>query len=62
MQARRGQMQAWLGKAGLDIVEVRDLKPESDREALTVTIWLARDRRLEIAADIPAVAAAGRRI
>ena len=31
-------------------------------EALTVTIWLARDRRLEIAADIPAVAAAGRRI
>ena len=56
------QMEAWLGKAGLEIVEVTDLKPESDREALTVTIWLARDRRLEIAADIPVAAAAGRRV
>jgi ubiquinone/menaquinone biosynthesis C-methylase UbiE/DNA-binding transcriptional ArsR family regulator len=55
------QMEAWLGKAGLDIVDVTDLKPESDREALTVTIWLARDRRLEIAADLPVAAASGRR-
>ena len=55
------QMEAWLDKAGLEIVEVKDLKPESDREALTVTIWLARDRRLEIAADIPVAASAGRR-
>jgi ArsR family transcriptional regulator len=56
------QMKAWLDKAGLEIVEVIDLNPESDRKALTVTIWLARDRRLEIAVDIPAAAAAGRRI
>jgi ArsR family transcriptional regulator len=56
------QMDAWLGKAGLEIMEIKDLKPESDREALTVTIWLARDRRLEIASDIPAAAAAGRRV
>lgn len=51
------QMTDWLNKAGLEIVEVKDLKPESDREALTVTIWLARDRRLEIADDVPAQAA-----
>lgn len=56
------QMEIWLGQAGLEIVEVKDLKPESAEEALTVTIWLARDRRLEIAADIPVAASAGRRI
>ncbi|MDB5526390.1 MAG: transcriptional regulator, ArsR family [Rhizobium sp.] len=56
------QMETWLGKVGLEIIEVTDLKPESDQEALTVTIWLARDRRLEVATDIPAVAAAGRRV
>lgn len=56
------QIEAWLGKAGLEIAAVRDLSPESDQEALTVTLWLARDRRLEIALDRPAAAAAGRRI
>ncbi len=39
------QMKAWFDKAGLEIVEVKDLNPENDREALTVTIWLARDAR-----------------
>jgi ArsR family transcriptional regulator len=55
------QMQAWLGKAGLETIDVRDLKPESDQEALTVTIWLARDRRLEIATDVPEAAVSSRR-
>ena len=56
------QMEIWLGQSGLEIVEVKDLKPESAEESLTVTIWLARDRRLEIASDIPVAASAGRRI
>jgi ArsR family transcriptional regulator len=56
------QMRTWLEKAGLDIVEVTDLKPESDGEALTVTVWLAHDRRLEIANDMSAAATVGRRI
>jgi ArsR family transcriptional regulator len=56
------QMQDWLGKLGLDVRRVVDLEPESAREALTVTIWLAQDRRMEIAADVPLVATAGRRI
>jgi ubiquinone/menaquinone biosynthesis C-methylase UbiE len=56
------QMEIWLGQADLEIIEVKDLRPESGLEALTVTIWLARDRRLEIAADIPVAASAGRRI
>ena len=44
-------MAGWLRAAGLDVVETRDLKPEKGDEALTVTIWLARDRRMEIADD-----------
>jgi ubiquinone/menaquinone biosynthesis C-methylase UbiE/DNA-binding transcriptional ArsR family regulator len=42
----------WLKKVGLDVEEVRDLhsgKPSG--EDLTVTIWVARDPRLLIAAD-----------
>ena len=56
------QMGDWLVKCGLELVEVRDLEPEGEGEALTVTIWLARDRRLEIAADLPASAGLGRRV
>jgi len=56
------QMADWLHQVGLDIVEVTDLTPETAGEALTVTIWLARDRRLEIAAEsAPALAATSRR-
>jgi ArsR family transcriptional regulator len=45
----------WLEKAGLDVEEIVDLKPaHSAADALTVTIWLARDRR-EPAADKIAV-------
>jgi ubiquinone/menaquinone biosynthesis C-methylase UbiE len=41
----------WLEKAGLAVEEVVDLKPaHSAADALTVTIWLARDQR-EQAAD-----------
>lgn len=46
-------MAGWLRAAGLDVVETRDLEPKTGGEALTVTIWLARDRRMEIAGDAP---------
>jgi len=54
------QMTAWLAIAGLDVVETVDLKPQGDQEALTVTLWLARDRRLEIAEPLAAAISAGR--
>ncbi|EYR77722.1 MULTISPECIES: ArsR/SmtB family transcription factor [unclassified Shinella] len=45
----------WLEKAGLVVEEVVDLKPaHSAADALTVTIWLARDQR-ERAADTIAI-------
>ncbi len=37
-------MAEWLERAGLAVEKTVDLEPESDRQ-LTVTIWLARDRR-----------------
>jgi ubiquinone/menaquinone biosynthesis C-methylase UbiE len=41
-----------LAEQGLEIVKIVDLKPEDTAtEKLTVTIWLARDRRLLIADD-----------
>ena len=46
-------MDGWLKAAGLDVVKVRDLEPEKRDETLTVTIWLARDRRMEIAGGAP---------
>jgi ArsR family transcriptional regulator len=43
----------WLEKAGLDVEEIVDLKPaHSAADALTVTIWLARDRREPAAGKI----------
>ena len=51
-----------LEKAGLDVIKTRDLEPENGAEALTVTIWLARDRRLEMADQQPAPKIASRRI
>ena len=42
-------MSNWLVSSRLDVVEVRNLEPETHDESLTVTIWLARDRRIEIA-------------
>ena len=43
----------WLEKAGLVVEEVVDLKPaHSAADALTVTIWLARDQRAEAADPI----------
>jgi ArsR family transcriptional regulator len=46
------QMAAWIEAAGLGRPEVRDLPPPAGREAdgLTVTLWLARDPRIQIAA------------
>ncbi len=49
-------MNTWLEDAGLEVVETRELKPVgtegekgSSEELLTVTLWLARDRRILIA-------------
>lgn len=53
-------MTGWLKATGLEVIEIRDLQPEKGEEALTVTIWLARDRRIEIADD-PALKFANRR-
>ena len=45
----------WLEKAGLAVEEIVDLKPaHSAADALTVTIWLARDQR-DTAADAIAI-------
>lgn len=44
------QIAGWLAAAGLDPVEVRDLAPPVElSDALTVTLWLARDRRAQAA-------------
>lgn len=41
----------WLGEAGLSVEKVVNLKPDDEADKkLTVTIWLARDPRLVIAA------------
>ena len=53
-----GEIARLVDQADLDLVEVRDLPPDpasppspSD-EALTVTLWLARDRRIALAGDL----------
>ncbi len=44
------QMRAWIEAAGLDLDLVRDLPAEtSAEERLTVTVWLAADRRIQMA-------------
>lgn len=49
------QMRGWLEDAGLEVIETRDLKPvesaKNGEEFLTVTLWLARDRRILIAGN-----------
>lgn len=42
------QMAAWLGEAGLDLVETRAFPPATPA-GLTVKLWMGRDRRLLIA-------------
>ena len=44
------QMADWIAQAGLELVEARDIAPEGAAGKLTVTLWLARDPRLLIAA------------
>jgi ubiquinone/menaquinone biosynthesis C-methylase UbiE len=50
------QMSAWFDDVGLELIETRDLAPissaKSSEELLTVTLWLARDRRMMIADGI----------
>ncbi|GGB35890.1 ArsR family transcriptional regulator [Roseibium aquae] len=47
-----GQMQRWLDGLELDMQAVTDLPPPSDTDTkLTVTLWLAKDRR--VATDFP---------
>jgi ubiquinone/menaquinone biosynthesis C-methylase UbiE len=44
------QMRGWIEAADLDLREVRDLPPTDRAEGgLTVTLWMAADRRIEIA-------------
>ncbi len=39
-------MSDWLTRAGLDVTDIVDLeKADTDSQALTVTLWLARDKR-----------------
>ncbi|WP_237153616.1 ArsR/SmtB family transcription factor [Oryzibacter oryziterrae] len=49
------QMQGWVEAAGLDLVETRDLPPMSD-DGLTVSLWLAQDRRMEMAGSLSKIA------
>ena len=53
-------MAGWLRASGLEVVETRDLEPERGEEALTVTLWLARDRRIEMADETSLKIAGGR--
>lgn len=50
----REQMIAWLGETGLDLITYRDLPPsaQSADDLLTVSLYLARDRRVIM--DMPA--------
>ncbi|WP_244636009.1 ArsR/SmtB family transcription factor [Chthonobacter albigriseus] len=44
------QVKAWIEAAGLDLSAVRDLTVDGSPKAkLTVTLWMARDRRIEMA-------------
>jgi ArsR family transcriptional regulator len=43
------QMQGWIAAAGLDFVAARDLSPD-EPDGLTVSLFLAADRRFDIAA------------
>lgn len=46
------QMRAWIEAAGLEMRAVRDLPADAGpEERLTVTLWLAVDRRIEMAGD-----------
>lgn len=48
------QVSEWLRAAGLDVEKTVDLTAEGrSDDALTVTLWLARDPRLLIASDLP---------
>jgi len=48
----REPMSQWIAGAGLEVEAVRDLSPAgNDEEKLTVTLWLARDRRILMAED-----------
>lgn len=52
-------VEGWIHDAGLEPVVTRDLAPQGDEgrdEKLTVTIWLARDPRLQVAAGSEAAA------
>ncbi len=51
----RQTMADWLDKAGLTVEQTVDLTPDTDRDRqLTVTIWLARDKRQAAASETPA--------
>ncbi len=48
------QMSGWLEDAGLEVIKTKDLKAKDAKasdETLTVTLWLAQDRRMLMAGD-----------
>ena len=40
-----GQVQDWFDQAGFDCPTILDVDPPADTDGLTVTVWLAQDRR-----------------
>jgi ubiquinone/menaquinone biosynthesis C-methylase UbiE len=40
-----GQLQDWFDQAGFDCPTILDVDPPADTDGLTVTVWLAQDRR-----------------
>ena len=59
----RPAMGQWLEAAGLAVETALDLAPPSGAaNALTVTLWLAKDRRIAIAGDVPAAGPTAREV
>lgn len=57
------QIAEWFEAAGLDVESARDLPPPGDRpDALTVSIWVGRDRRRVVDAPIPSVSPFDRQV
>jgi ArsR family transcriptional regulator len=40
-----GQLRDWFDQAGFDCPTILDVDPPADTDGLTVTVWLAQDRR-----------------
>jgi len=47
----RDEVASFMAAVGLETFDTRDLQPDASKHGLTVTLWLARDPRMIIAAD-----------